>query len=327
MAKKKGIKILLVLIVILVAAAVGKDFILKSVITVAASKITGAKVTMRGFALRVLKQSVTITEFKMYNPAGFPQGVMIDLPKVHVALDVPALLKGQLHIPKAELALKEVVIVKNKDGALNVQSLAVSQQKEGPAKKKEQPVPEKRPSKAMPLRIDELSLDIGKIVQKDYSGSDEPVIKVTEVNFKKVYRDIGSAQELVLLILSESLRQSAFKGAALYGATAIAGAAVLPVGVTAVLVGKDSSAAEFPVSAEKAFAMSKEVLAAMGQVTMEDSGTGVLKARVQGCDVALKVVAQQAGGVQVTVSARKLLIPKPEIAGGVLHEITQKLQP
>ena len=78
-------KIVLILVMVVVIAAIAKDQILKHVISQAATRLTGARVTMEVFSLGVIKQSVSITGFKMYNPQGFPEGVMIDIPLAALA--------------------------------------------------------------------------------------------------------------------------------------------------------------------------------------------------------------------------------------------------
>ncbi|MCG8431087.1 MAG: AsmA family protein [Candidatus Omnitrophica bacterium] len=324
--KKLLRKIALILVMVVVVAAIAKDQILKHVISQAATRLTGARVTMEVFSLGVFKQSVSITGFKMYNPQGFPEEVMIDIPLVSVSCRILELTQKKLVIPKAEFTLKEIVLIRNAGGKLNVNSLAFSEKKEKePVKQKDEPAGGKQ-EEMMAMQIDELILDIGRVVYKDYSSGDQPVIKVYEAGIKKTYKNITSPRQLAGLILTESLQQTALKGAALYGVATLTGPAMPAVAATSVLIGKDSAAAEFPVTLTEAFAACKAVLTQMGSVTVENPETGVLKAKVQGSDAAVKIVEIQENTVKVTASARTLLIPKPEIARGIVREITAKLK-
>lgn len=323
--KKLIRKIVIIFLVVLIIAAIAKDQILKHTISLAATKITGAKVSMDSFSLGVIKQSVSITGFRMMNPPGFPDETMIDIPLVSVSCSMLELMKKKLVIPKAEFTLKEIVLIKNAEGELNVNSLAVTEKKEEPGKKDEEPAQQEK-QEMMPLQIDELVLDIGQVVYKDYSAGEKPTVKVYDVGIQKTYKNITSPQQLVGLIVTASLQQTALKGAAIYGAATLAGAALPPVAVASVLVGKDSAVAEFPITMTEAFAAGKALLAEMGEVTVEDPEAGILKAKVQGSDVAMKIVATPDRTMKVTASARKLLIPKPEIARGIIRELTDKLE-
>ena len=101
---------------------------------------------------------------------------------------------------------------------------------------------------------------------------------------------------------------------------------MLPVGVAAVLIGKDSYQADFALAYDKIYNTSIKVVKQMGELTKEDSSKGVIKGKVSGSNITVKLERKTQKSIQVTVSARKLLIPKPKVAGGVLHEITEKLK-
>lgn len=313
-------KILVWPAVILIAAfflAVIKDQIIKTAVTITASQITGAPVHIGGFSLGLFNQSVKISGFKMYNPKGFSRGILVDLPKINVKYDLGALLKKKLHLVGLEIELKELGLEKNKEGQLNVDSLKVV--KEAGKEKGKQ-------AEQMPMQIDTLKLNLGKIVYKDYGKEGWPVVNVYDINIHKDYKNITSAQALAALILSEPMKAAGIRGAKIYGAAMLAGAAVLPVAVAFTLAGKDSVEQGYAASFDKAYAAGLEVLKKMGQVNKEDKPGGVIFASVESADVTLKVIKKPRNSVLVTVSARKYLLPKPELAGGVLYEVTEKLK-
>jgi len=67
-----------------------------------------------------------------------------------------------------DIDLKDVVITKNKEGKLNVDSLnMVKQSKSTPS---------------TPVQVDLLNLNIGKIVYKDYTVGQKPSIRVDDIN-------------------------------------------------------------------------------------------------------------------------------------------------
>ncbi|MDD4940241.1 MAG: hypothetical protein PHI60_08840, partial [Candidatus Omnitrophica bacterium] len=90
---KKPLKVSLIVVVSILAAAILKDFVIKSAITVVATQVTGAPVHIDGFSLGLFNQKVRISGFKMYNPKGFPRGTLAHISKINVTYDLGALLK------------------------------------------------------------------------------------------------------------------------------------------------------------------------------------------------------------------------------------------
>ncbi len=316
---KKMVLVLIIIVVIVLGIAVLKDALIKSIVTVTASAVTGAPVHIDGFSLGIFAQSVEITGFRMGNPKGFPDGTLIDLPKVTVACDVAALLKGKLHLRLVDVDLKEIGLIKNQEGKLNVDSLKVAEQ---PQAKQ----PQGKPAKPLPMQIDLLNVQMGKLVMKDYSAGKEPSVQVYDINLKKSYKNITSAQQLAALLLAEPMKQAGIKGAKLYGVALLAGVAVLPVAVVATFVGKDSVEKELGIASGDLYAISLDVLKRMGKVDREDKSAGVIDASVSGANVNLKLRPVSAKSTKITISARKYLLPKPEIANGVLYEISRKIK-
>lgn len=300
---------------ILFAGVILKDQIIKSVVVVVASQVTGADIRIQEFSLGLLSQTVKISGLKMYNPKGFPAGILVDIPAIFVDYDLGALLKKKIHLRNVVLELKELGVEKNKDGKLNVDSLKVSKQEESGKK-----------SEAMPLQIDRMKLGIGKLVMKDYTVGKEPAIQVYDINIHKNYERITSAQQLAALILTEPMKAAGIRGAAIYGVAALTGVAILPVGIAATFISKDSAQQEFSAGIDKAYKASLAVAKQMGSVSLEDSANHVIRVSVNKARVEIKLKETTDKKVHIVVSARKFMLPKPEIAGGVLYNIADTLK-
>lgn len=314
---KKVIRISIIIVILIFALGIVKDQLIKSVVTVTASQVTGAPIHIGRFSLGLFKQSVHISGFKIFNPRGFPEGILVDLPKINVDYDLGSLINQKLHLIKVEIELKEMGLVKNKEGRLNVDELKVV--KEG---KKQQG----KPSKQMAMQIDELKLGMGRIVLKDYSSGGQPVVKVYDINLHKAYKNITSAQQLTALILAEPMKAAGIQGAKIYGVAMLAGVAVLPVAIVATFAGKDSATADFSVDFDRVFDTSVGVLKKMGRVDREDKPAGLIVAEVNSAKVELKVSKKANNKSGVFVSARRYMLPRPEVAAGVLYEISEKLK-
>lgn len=323
--KKGGKKVLIFLGAVIVALCVlsfARDAIIRSAVSLTASAITGTRVEIKGFSLSVISQTARISGFRMYNPAGFSRGILLDLPKVYVQFDVFSFLQGKLHLYRLDINLQEIGLEKNSAGKLNVDSLKIAeaQKQEGQPSAKA-----RKPEKPLPIALDLVNLTMGRVVFKDYSAGKEPVIHVYDINLKKSYKHITSAQQLTALIITEPLKHAGIKGAAIYGVAALGGVAILPVAVAATFVGKDYVRGDLEVAFDRLYDLGLEVLRRSGKVIREEKAAGVIHAEVNGAQVVLKLVATSAKITRITISARRYMLPKPEIANGILYQITEKL--
>jgi hypothetical protein len=318
----KKIKIIILAIIIIFGFCLVRDFLIKSLIGSVASNVTGAPTHIGGFSLSVIKQTVRITNFKMYNPGGFPRDILVDIPKIGVSCNLGALLKGKIHLKQIDFELKEMAMVKNKEGKLNVDSLKIIEEKKAGAPEKGA----KKPAKEMAIQIDLANLAIGRIVSKDYSVEGPPAIKVYDVNLNKSYKNITSVQQLAALIISEPLKAAGIQGLKVYAASMLTGVAALPVAAVLTFAGKDYAQASFKVTIDKAYDAGLQVLKQMGVVKRENKANGIISAEVNGANVAFKLKKLNDTTTEITVSARKLGLPKPEVASGVIYQITDKLK-
>lgn len=313
----KKLKIAIIVVIVLFALGVIKDQIVKSVVAIAACDITGAPVKIGGLSIGIFKQRVRIKDFKIYNPKGFPKETLLDMPAIRVDYDVFQLFKGKLHLPLVAVDLKEMVITKNKERKLNVDELKFAQPKKETLK----------PAETMPMQIDKASLNIGRVIFKDYSKGADPSIQVYEVAVKdKNFTNIASAQQLIALVLVEAMKPTAIKSAGIYAAATILGVGLMPAGVVGMFVGKDNAAAEYSAGKEKAYKIILEIIKKMGEIKKDEPAAGIIEARVDGSDLTIRVDRFALNKTKVTVSARKYLMPKPEIAGGILYKISEKLK-
>jgi hypothetical protein len=309
---KKFIIWLGIVVISLACITIFKNLIIKSVVTTAASRITGAPIHMDGFSLNIVSSTIHISGFKMYNPNGFPDGILVSCPKIKVIYDRATLFKPKRHFLLVEIELKEMGLTKNKAGKLNVDSLKIVQQSKS--------------SPPTPMQIDLLTLSIGKIVYKDYAVGTEPSVRVYDVNRHKSYKGIPSAQQLALLVLAEPMKAAAIKNAEIYGVAMLTGVAALPVAVAATFIGKDNVQQVIDASFEHVYEISLEVVKRMGTITKDDASGGVIKANINGAMVALMLRKGIDNKTEITISARKYMFPKLDIAGGVLYQILDKLQ-
>lgn len=227
---KKVLVVVVIIVVFVITLAALKDRLIKKAITLYMTRVTGAAVTIDDFSLSLIKQSIRIQGFKLYNPEGFGQGVLLDIPEVRADYDLALLLRKKVHLYLLLINLKEARIFRNKDGRLNVDSLKVARKEERPSGSG---------SEKKMIQVDTFLLSVGKIAYEDSTKPKGLDTQVFNINIKnKTYRNITSVRQLVVLVLIESMKGTAIKDAVIYGVGSLLGAGLLPVGVAQGILGK-----------------------------------------------------------------------------------------
>lgn len=312
-------KILILIIVLSLALYLASNLAIKSIIGTVSSSVTGAPTKIGGLSLDILKQTIRISDFKMYNPKGFPKDILIDMPNIGVIWDIGELLKGKIYLKELTIEINELGLTRNKDGLMNVDSLKVVEQKSDDKK-------QIKPTKQLPIQIDVLNLAIGKVVNTDYSMEGPPVVKVFDINLKKTYKNITSIEQLAALVIAEPLKAAGIKGLKVYGAMMLTGVAALPLAAAFTLTGKDFAQESFNIGINSAYNISLEVLKTMGKITKEIQANSIISAKINGASVTVKFKKISEATTQIIVSARKFGLPKSEIASGVIYKISEQIQ-
>lgn len=199
---KKKISIILISIVaLLIVFLLAKNMIIKAGVRAGVKAVTGLKLDIDSMRIGVVTTLVDIKGLRLFNPDTFTDPVMVDLPAIYVDYDLFALLKKKIHLEQVKIDLKEFLVVKNKEGALNLDALKAVQAQGGKETTKEA-----RPATRSPdIQIDVLELKIGKVVYKDYSRGGEPKIHTFDINIDERYENITNPNALARLIVVKAL--------------------------------------------------------------------------------------------------------------------------
>lgn len=265
---KKVINTLLVIVIIALALVLAKNIIAKAAIENGVRLITGLQLKMDKFDFSLRKTVVDIENLQLFNPSGFPDKVMVDLPKILVDVKLSDLIKGKVHLQDVNIHLKEFTVVKDKNGVLNLDSLnVVKAQKKG-----EKPAAPAKPGKAPAIQIDNLTLKIGKVFYKDYSGQGAPVVKEFDVNLDESYKDIADPAQLVSLIVVKALMNTSIASLTNLDLGSLQGTVTNVLSTSTQVVNQaagqaqatvTSAAAQAAVAADKASAKLKENIAGL----------------------------------------------------------------
>ncbi len=195
----------LVLAVGLVVLVAARNLLIKAAVTGTVKAVAGLDLRIQHLDVGFMATRFDVQGLQLLNPPEFAADrVMVDMPELYVDYELGPLLRGQVHLKEVRLNLRELTVVKNAQGHVNLNSLqavkAGHEQAEGPAKAA-------APVKPPAIQIDQLELRVGKVVYKDYSSG---TLQVREfpVNLHERFRNINNPYVLAGVIVSRSLAKT-----------------------------------------------------------------------------------------------------------------------
>jgi len=199
-------KCLIIFIAVIFALYLGRGIVVKNALQIGARAATGLKLKIGKLKIGANLSKIQIKDMKLYNPKGFKDKVMIDIPEVSVDVNSSALFKGKIHVREVRFNLEQFTIVKNKKGESNLEYLKNVGKKDGD--KKEKPKKTKK-KESKDFQIDRLYFRVNKVVFKDYS-KDEPYVREVNINLEEEHDNIKSPELLVGLIVVKIMAKTAF---------------------------------------------------------------------------------------------------------------------
>jgi len=207
---KTVFRIIIILVVVLGVLVAGRNVAVKFAVEKGVQAATGLPLQIKELDLGLTTTHIGIKDLNLFNPKGFPKEVMFHAPEIFVDYDLGALIKGKIHLEDIRLDFDQFVIVKNKEGQTNIETL---KPKETEALKKEagEKSEEKKEKKAPDIQIDHLLVKVGKVVYKDYSQGGEPSVKEFKVNISEEMSDVNSDNMnwLIMLVAQKAIMKTA----------------------------------------------------------------------------------------------------------------------
>ena len=312
------ISFLVVLLVVAAGVFLFRTLVAGIMVNYTVEGMIGAPVKVGKLSLDLPNNTINMANFKIFNPKGFPKGILMDITSLKLVFNkITPLRQKDMVITFMDIKLKEVVIVKNKDGKLNADAL-----------KFVPPKGEEKETKAipthMPVELMELSMD--RVVYKDYAVKDAPSVLVFDVNMKdKKYKKMPGIEVVLAVILKEALTKAAVQNAAIYGITAVSGVGFWPAAAAVVVVGNDSASMKFNNPPDEVYNAAVKTLESIGKIERKDPEKRIIKAASKGNSVEVKIISKDEQTSKVIVSSRKLLYPMPDFAKSVLYQISENV--
>ncbi|MCM8794602.1 MAG: hypothetical protein NC819_02200 [Candidatus Omnitrophica bacterium] len=197
-------KMLLVLCFAVVILVVGRNALASAVISGGFRAVTGLRMGMK-LNLGLFNSSVSVKELKLYNPDGFPDKVMLEMPEIHVKYNPVAIFSGTVHLREVRLHVEEFLVERNEKGKLNLDSLKfVQRSKKEPPKKKPAATAQRGG-----FRLDTLDLKIDRVIFKDYSKGMPPRVEEFRLALNERYENIWSLEAVASIILVKAVANTA----------------------------------------------------------------------------------------------------------------------
>ncbi|MCK5512737.1 MAG: hypothetical protein KAI96_07995, partial [Thermodesulfovibrionia bacterium] len=134
---KKILTLTVVLLVLIALLFAGKNLIAKTAVTSSVKAVTGLKLDMSSVEVGIMNTLIGISDMKLYNPPGYTDKVMLDMPEIYIDYNLGSFLKRKAHLEEIRIDLKELTVIKDKQGNLNIDALKVVKDEKG-AKKQEE---------------------------------------------------------------------------------------------------------------------------------------------------------------------------------------------
>jgi len=189
-------RIIVILAVIVAVFVVGRNVIVKIAAEKGVQAATGLPLKIKKLDIGLAKTHIGINDLSLLNPKGFKDKVMFHAPEIFVDYNLGAILTGKIHIEDIRLDFDQFVVIKNKEGKLNVEALKPKKGAGKQIQKEEKKKGKTAKGKAPKIQIDHLSLKVGKVVYKDYQAGD-PSVKEYNVNISEEMNDVTDIQALI----------------------------------------------------------------------------------------------------------------------------------
>ena len=203
---KKRFKIFILIATALFLVGFLKNVIAQNILTGTMSRAAHVPVKAGSVDLSFLSATLRVQNLKVYNPPGFPEKLMLSVPQIFIRFEPGELLHGRAHFKEVKLDLEELIVLRDKNGRLNVDAVKPTEQQKSESKQKTESMSGHEASK---LLIDKLSLSIGKVIYKDYSAGAPPAIQTFDINIKnREYTHIDNPSVVVSLLMFEALTRT-----------------------------------------------------------------------------------------------------------------------
>ena len=237
MAKKLLVFLLVGMVALAGVFSLVKNQVARKAVIAGVKAATGLEMEIDRLEVGLLRSRVWVNGIRVLNPAGFQEPVMADILELYADADLPAFFRGKTHLREMRLVVRELSLVKSREGKINLDSLtAVGKAREGSGKlsgKSDEEV------KRAEFRIDKLRLKVGRVFYKDFSQGDSARVQEFLVGMDEEFQDVTSPEQIVSVLLTRTLAKTAAAALAGFDMSALKTQFLEAVGMPPGMVGGD----------------------------------------------------------------------------------------
>jgi len=173
-----------------------KDLLVRSRIERAVRGSCGLPFFISDCSVSVLNTDLRVKDMVILNPANYQDKVMLEIAQIYADIDASTLLKRKHNLKDLRIDVREINIIKNKEGEFNLNSLTVVKASE--TSKKARDISQVEMPK---INIESFELKVKKVTFKDYSQPLLPMVIEKEVNISERFENIDDPAYIVRMIL------------------------------------------------------------------------------------------------------------------------------
>ncbi len=182
---------LIILLTLVVAVFLGRNFIARKSVEVGVKTVTGFPIEIGSVKVGAMLSQVDVRDLKLMNPAGFDEPTFVVMPQLYIDYRLSSMLSGTPHINDILVDIAQLTIVKNARGESNALKLKETiSSGEGLTK----------------YQIDQLRVHIGTVTIKDYSKG-KPSERTIPLDVDATYKDITDSTDITRLVLLTVMSQ------------------------------------------------------------------------------------------------------------------------
>ena len=166
--------------------ALCRQLIARKVVETVFAQTTGFPIEIGSVQISLWHNRFAANDIGLFNPPAFGEPLFADIPQLYVEYQLGSLLRGRgpPHLARADLYIRQLVIVTDADGHSNIQQLR---------------------GEPSPFQIDTLNLRIGSITTKDHRDSQKE--RTRDLNMAVTFRNVTEQTDINRLIRSAVLRR------------------------------------------------------------------------------------------------------------------------
>jgi len=195
-------------LLLLIGAYLLRDPLLQSLTEKRITAATGLEARIKDMDVALIDQRATIEGLRIYHPAEFGGGVMLDIAELHFEIDPQALREGELKFDLIRLDLAELNLAIDANGRSSFDAVREYRARRRAARAEEGPLEELIDPSLRFAGIDMLNLSVGRFTKTFLNRSGPP--EVVEVGVRNaVYQRVRGKEDLLNQLQPDIVRAAA----------------------------------------------------------------------------------------------------------------------